>query len=92
MSIVAREIALDQAMGVYEFTMLQHINTKMNRISDPLSRQSDPNPPQFPHELLGGAKRVPVEIDQKFWKLQEKIVFLFPGGIFRFGLGAFCFV
>ena len=73
MSIVAREIALDQAMGIYEFTMLQHINTKMNRISDPLSRQSDPNPPNFPHNLLGEARRVPIEIDQNFWKLREKV-------------------
>ena len=56
MAIVAREIALDQALGVYEFTLLQHFNTKMNRISDPLSRQSDPDPPQFPHESLGGGK------------------------------------
>ena len=33
LNIVAREIALDQALGYYEFTLLQHINTKLNRIS-----------------------------------------------------------
>ena len=70
LSIVAREIALDQAKGLYEFTILQHLNTKVNKIADPLSRQHDPNPPAFPSEELGMATRVPIIVGPDFWKIQ----------------------
>ena len=50
--MVAREIALDQAKGEYEVTVLQHINTKHNLTADPLSRQYDPMPPPFPTDRL----------------------------------------
>ena len=71
MSIVAREIALDQAKGCYELTLLQHLNTKLNKIADPLSRQHDPLPSPFPHELLEGATRIPIHIGSEFWKLSH---------------------
>ena len=71
MSRVAREVALDQAKGVYELTVLQHINTKLNKIADPLSRQHDPMPPPFPHTLLEGASRIPILVDSSFWKLSH---------------------
>ena len=70
MSIVAREIALDQATEKYEFTILQHLNTKLNRTADPLSRQFDPSPPPFPYETLEGAVRVNICIDNSFWSLK----------------------
>ena len=70
LSMVAREIALDQANEKYEFTILQHINTKLNKTADPLSRQHDPNPPPFP-ENLQGATRVPIEVGPEFWLLPE---------------------
>lgn len=69
LSMVAREIALDQARGWYEVTLLSHISTKLNRTSDPLSRQFDPEPLQFPSERLGNAKCVSVCIDASFWQL-----------------------
>lgn len=69
LSMVAREIALDQALDRYEFTLLSHINTKLNRTSDPLSRQFDPSPPVFPTERLGHAKCVSICIDASFWQL-----------------------
>ena len=73
LAIVARELALDQATETYEFTILQHLNTKLNKTADPLSRQHDPDPPPFPHESLRGAKRIPIEIDSTFWKIQNLI-------------------
>ena len=57
LSIVAREIALDQAMEKYEVTILEHINTKVNVVADALSRQHDPFPSEFPTERLRGARR-----------------------------------
>ena len=48
LSIVAREIAMDQARSLYEFTLLKHINTKDNLIADALSRQFEPIPVTFP--------------------------------------------
>eukprot|EP00435_Cladocopium_sp_Y103_P022785 s1262_g5.t1 len=47
MQIVARELALDQAKGLYEVTLLQHINTKLNLTADPDCRQgASPRPGQ----------------------------------------------
>lgn len=68
LAIVARELALDQARGTYEFTIFQRINTNMNRLADPPSRQSDPSPPEFP-PVLKRTKRVPIEVDERFWLL-----------------------
>ena len=70
LSIVAREIALDQATGLYEFTILQHLNTKLNKLADPLSRQHDPNPPASPSKELGNATRVPIIVGPDFWKIR----------------------
>ena len=69
LSIVAREIALDQAKGVYEFTILQHLNTKLNKLADPLRRQFEPQPAPFPYEELKHARRVPIVVDGSFWHL-----------------------
>ena len=71
LAIVAREIALDQAKGVYEFTILQHLNTKLNKLADPLSRQFEPEPAPFPHEELRNAKKVPIVVDESFWQLPK---------------------
>lgn len=70
MSMVAREIALDQAMGIYEFALLSHLNTKLNKLADPLSRLHDPIPSEFPMELRG-AGRVPIEVPPTLWRLQD---------------------
>ena len=67
LSIVAREISLDVATEKYEFTLLQHLNTKLNKIADALSRQHDPSPPPFPSKALAGAKRIPIEVSHNFW-------------------------
>ena len=71
LQVVAREIALDQAKGEYEVTILQHINTKLNITADPLSRQHDPVPPPFPADRLVGAQRVPIEVGPDFWKIRS---------------------
>ena len=69
LATIARE--LYQALGCYELTVLQRINTKLNITADPLSRQRDPSPPPFPHQELAGAKRVPVLVDDSFWKIRK---------------------
>lgn len=74
MSIVAREIAFDQAKGIYEFTILSHVNTKLNKVADPLSRLHDPNPAEFSLEIFQGAIRVPIVIPSSFWRLPESKV------------------
>ena len=66
-SIVAREIAMDQARSLYEFTLLKHINTKDNLIADALSRQFEPIPAPFPE--LGNCVRNPVQVDSGFWQV-----------------------
>ena len=71
MAMVAREVALDQARGTYEFTILQHLNTKLNKVADALSRQFEPKPPVFPCEELGNASRVPIHVDSSFWLLPK---------------------
>ena len=67
LSIVAREIAMDQARSLYEFTLLKHINTKDNLIADALSRQFEPVPAPFPE--LGNCVRNPVQVDSGFWQV-----------------------
>lgn len=67
LSIVAREIAMDQAWSLYEFTLLKHINTKDNLIADALSRQFEPVPAPFPE--LGNCVRNPVQVDSGFWQV-----------------------
>ena len=90
LSIVAREISLDVATGKYEFTLLQHLNTKLNKIADSLSRQHDPMPPPFPSKALDGAKRIPIKVSHDFWvfpKFSRRLIGL------KMGLrGGFCVV
>ena len=68
LSMVAREIALNQARGLHEFTLLEHLN---NKTADPLSRQHDPDPPPFPSDMIGRARRVPISVSADFWKLPQ---------------------
>ena len=68
LSVVAREIAMDQARSLYEFTSLRHINTKDNFIADSLSRQFEPKPAPFPSEL-GVCRRIPVHVGSDFWQV-----------------------
>ena len=42
LSMVAREIALDQARGLYEFTLLEHLNTKLNKTCRPPQQTTRP--------------------------------------------------
>ena len=69
LAVVAREMAFDQAIGLYEFTLLQHINTKSNVIADALSRLHDPAPAEFPESLKHGCDRVRIEVTEGFWKV-----------------------
>ena len=87
--MIAREIALDQAKGIYEFTILQHLNTKLNKVADALSRQFEPTPPCFPHEDLGAASRIPIQVDSSFWHLPKGNARSFKGG--KSGLGGIGF-
>ena len=80
LAMIAREIALDQAKGIYEFTILQHLNTKLNKVADALSRQFEPSPPCFPHEDLGAASRIPIQVDSSFWHLPKGNARSFKGG------------
>ena len=75
LSIVAREIAMDQARSLYEFTLLKHINTKDNLIADALSRQFEPIPAPFPE--LGNCVRNPVQVEFRFLASTEV-----KGGVF----------
>ena len=68
LAIVAREIAMDQARSLYQFTSLKHINTKDNIIANSLSRQFEPKPAPFPPEL-GGCRWIPVYIESNFWQV-----------------------
>lgn len=71
LAMVAREMALDQAKGVYEFTILQHLNTKLNQLADPLSRQFGRVPAPFPHQEPKDARRVPILVGGTFWQLPK---------------------
>lgn len=68
LSVVAREIAMDQARSLYEFTLLKHVNAKENVIADALSRQFEPNPAPFPLEV-GSCFRNTVQIGPSFWRV-----------------------
>ena len=67
--MIAREIAYDVALGCYEWTLLAHIHTKLNTVADALSRLRDPSPPVLPVNDLQGASRVPIEVDNSFWRV-----------------------
>ena len=69
LNVVAREIAYDMALGRYEWTLLAHIHTKLNTVADALSRLHDPEPPTLPVDDLQGAKRIPIEVDDSFWRV-----------------------
>ena len=69
LAAVAREMAFDQAIGLYEFTLLQHINTKANVLADALSRLHDPSPSTFPEALTHGCDRVRIEVSEEFWRV-----------------------
>ena len=70
LATVARELALDQALEDYEFTLLSHIDTKSNVLADALSRQFEDSPEPFPPELAK-CKRVAVKISPSFWRVKQ---------------------
>ena len=70
LAAVAREMALDQALGDYEFTLLSHIDTKSNVLADALSRQFEDKPEPFPPELAN-CKKVCVKITPAFWRVKQ---------------------
>ena len=70
LAAVARELALDQALEDYEFTLLSHIDTKSNVLADALSRQFEDSPEPFPPELAK-CKRVAVKISPSFWRVKQ---------------------
>ena len=69
LAVVAREFAYDQALEFYEFTLIQHIGTKLNSLADTLSRLHDPKPSVFPEDRLRGCTRVPISVDDSFWRV-----------------------
>ena len=70
LAAVARELALDQALEDYEFTLLSHIDTKSNVLADALSRQFEDKPEPFPPELAN-CKKVSVKITPAFWRVKQ---------------------
>ena len=69
LSVVAREMAIDQARGLYEFTLLSHIYSKDNVLADALSRLYEPKPAEFP-AALHKCRRIEVQIQPDFWKVE----------------------
>lgn len=69
LSVVAREMAIDQARGLYEFTLLSHIYSKDNVLADALSRLYEPKPAEFP-AALHKCQRIEVQIQPDFWKVK----------------------
>ena len=72
LSVVAREMAIDQARGLYEFTLLSHIYSKDNVLADALSRLYEPKPAEFP-AALHKCQRIEVQIQPDFWKVKWKV-------------------
>ena len=57
LAAVARELALDQALEDYEFTLLSHVDTKSNVLADALSRQFEDTHPNRSLQSLQTARR-----------------------------------
>lgn len=62
-------MAIDQARGLYEFTLLSHIYSKDNVLADALSRLYEPKPAEFP-AALHKCQRIEVQIKPDFWKVK----------------------
>ena len=68
LNVVAREIALDQALQEYGLTILTHIPGVTNLEADYLSRLFSPKPPVKPGQLEG-VPLTPVQHGAGFWKV-----------------------
>ena len=68
LNVVAREIALDQALRLYRLTFLEHIPGVTNIEADYLSRIHSPKPPVKP-EQLNSVVLTPINIGEGFWKV-----------------------
>ena len=68
LNVIAREIALDQALRMYRLTFLEHIPGVTNIEADYLSRVHSPKPPVKPEQLETIAL-TPVHIGEGFWKV-----------------------
>ena len=68
LNLIAREVALDSAHGLYTIGVATHIPGVSNMLPDDLSRMWCPQPHSFPQALLGVPEhRAPDRIPE-FWK------------------------
>lgn len=70
LNIIAREVALDQALLVYRLTFLEHIPGVTNLEADYLSRAFAPKVPVKPRQLEG-VPLTPFKIGAGFWKVTK---------------------
>jgi hypothetical protein len=70
LNVIAREVALDQALLVYRLTFLEHIPGVTNLEADFLSRVFAPQVPVKPRQLEG-VPLAPFEIGAGFWKVTK---------------------
>ena len=70
LNVIAREVALDQALLVYRLTFLEHIPGVTNLEADFLSRVFAPTVPVKPRQLEG-VPLAPFKIGAGFWKVTK---------------------
>ena len=68
LNVIAREVALDQALQQYRLTLLEHIPGVTNLEADYLSRIHSPHPPAMPEQLKRAAL-TPVKFGEGFWRV-----------------------
>jgi len=66
---IVREMALDQAEGLYTIDVIQHLPGVLNTLADALSRMHMPeNPAPLPPELQGCIRGHPEDRDARWWR------------------------
>ena len=68
LNAIAREVALDSALGLYVIGTATHIPGISNSLPDDLSRQWAPQPHAFPPELQGVPEAKVPPTDRAFWR------------------------
>jgi hypothetical protein len=71
LNLIARELALDMALGLYTIGMATHIPGASNKLPDDLSRMWAPEPHAFPEELRGTPESTAPLRDRSFWKTSQ---------------------
>ena len=67
---IVREMALDQAEGLYEFTVIEHISGLDNDIADALSRLSEPEAGKsLPPCLHWAVRDTPPRRNESYWRV-----------------------